>query len=83
MECRKCGACCIAPSINSPITEMPEGKSAGVACVQLTDQYECAVYGCPERPIFCRDWQPLAEICGSSFQEALRNIEELEIVTYN
>ena len=31
MECRSsCGACCIAPSINSPIPGMPHGKPAGV-----------------------------------------------------
>lgn len=30
-ECRPgCGACCIAPSISSPIPGMPEGKAAGV-----------------------------------------------------
>ena len=37
MECRiGCGACCIAPSISSPIPGMPDGKPAGVRCVQLT-----------------------------------------------
>ena len=30
-----CGACCIAPSISSPIPGMPNGKPAGVRCVQL------------------------------------------------
>ncbi|MBF7801077.1 YkgJ family cysteine cluster protein, partial [Klebsiella pneumoniae] len=29
MECRTdCGACCIAPSISSPIPGMPQGKPA-------------------------------------------------------
>ncbi|MEO8036559.1 MAG: YkgJ family cysteine cluster protein, partial [Acidobacteriota bacterium] len=37
MDCRTgCAACCIAPSITSPIPGMPEGKAAGVRCVQLT-----------------------------------------------
>jgi Fe-S-cluster containining protein len=31
MNCRLgCGACCIAPSISSPIPGMPQGKPAGV-----------------------------------------------------
>jgi Fe-S-cluster containining protein len=40
MDCRPgCGACCIAPSISSPIPGMPVvdgiSKPAGVRCVQL------------------------------------------------
>ncbi|NBX68342.1 MAG: YkgJ family cysteine cluster protein, partial [Proteobacteria bacterium] len=36
MECRiGCGACCIAPSISSPLPGMPHGKPAGVRCVNL------------------------------------------------
>ena len=36
-SCRSgCAACCIAPSISSPIPGMPHGKPAGVRCVQLT-----------------------------------------------
>ena len=36
IACRTgCGACCIAPSISSPIPGMPDGKPAGVPCVQL------------------------------------------------
>ena len=37
-----CGACCIAPSISSLIPGMPQGKPAGVHCVQLTDDNRCA-----------------------------------------
>lgn len=33
MQCRDaCGACCIAPSISSPIPGMPEGKPERPAC---------------------------------------------------
>ena len=36
MDCRPgCAACCIAPSISSPIPGMPHGKPAGVRCIQL------------------------------------------------
>jgi Fe-S-cluster containining protein len=49
MECRTgCGACCIAPSISSPIPGMPHGKPAGVRCVQLTNDDRCAIFGKPE-----------------------------------
>ena len=38
MDCRPgCAACCIAPSISSPIPGMPHGKPAGVRCAQLDE----------------------------------------------
>jgi Fe-S-cluster containining protein len=38
MECREhCGACCIAPSISSPIPGMPRGKPGGVRCIHLSE----------------------------------------------
>ena len=50
-ECRVgCGACCIAPSIETPFFGMPEGKPAGVRCVHLDEQNRCAIFGRPERP---------------------------------
>ena len=34
MDCRSdCGACCIAPSISSPIPGMPNGKPANTRCI--------------------------------------------------
>jgi hypothetical protein len=34
IACRPgCAACCIAPSISSPIPGMPHGKPAGVRCI--------------------------------------------------
>ena len=36
LACRSgCGACCIAPSITSPLPGMPQGKPAGVPCINL------------------------------------------------
>lgn len=65
MQCRaSCGACCIAPSINSPIPGMPNGKPAGVRCVQLNDDNLCKIFGKPERPAFCGSLQPSLEMCG-------------------
>ncbi len=65
MNCRpNCGACCIAPSINSAIPGMPNGKAAGVPCIQLLDDFKCALFGKPERPAFCGSLQPSVEMCG-------------------
>lgn len=36
MDCRPgCSACCIAPSISSPVPGMAGGKPAGQRCAQL------------------------------------------------
>ena len=82
MQCRVgCGACCIAPSISSPIPGLPEGKPAGVRCVQLTNDNRCRLYGMPERPQVCVRLRAEAEMCGSSTEEALRLLTNLERAT--
>ncbi|MBP7565663.1 MAG: YkgJ family cysteine cluster protein [Burkholderiaceae bacterium] len=65
MHCREgCGACCIAPSISSTIPGMPQGKPAGVPCIQLDDDRRCRIFGQPDRPAVCSGLQPSAEMCG-------------------
>jgi uncharacterized protein len=82
MECRAgCGACCIAPSINSPIPGMPQGKPAGVRCVQLTANNHCKLYGKPERPAFCVGLRPSEEMCGANAEEAAHWLNLLEVLT--
>lgn len=77
--CRpNCGACCIAPSINSPVPGLPGGKPAGVRCKQLTENYACASFGRSERPAFCANLKPHPEMCGQSRQEALIILTQLE-----
>lgn len=76
-----CGACCIAPSISSPIPGMPNGKPAGVRCVQLGDDLRCAIFGRPERPACCSGLQPQAEMCGTNRDEALLWLTQLEVRT--
>src|ERR1700761_6352815 len=76
-----CGACCIAPSISSPIPGMPAGKPAGVRCVQLSDDLRCAIFGRPERPACCSGLQPQLEMCGSTRGEALAWLTQLEAQT--
>jgi hypothetical protein len=82
MECRAgCGACCIAPSISSPIPGMPDGKLAGVRCVQLDADNRCRLYGKPERPAVCSRLRAGEEMCGASRQEALAYLVRLERIT--
>ena len=82
IDCRSgCGACCIAPSITSPIPGMPQGKPAGVRCVQLDANNRCSIFGQPERPAFCGGLQPSEEMCGTSSVQAIRWLTELERVT--
>lgn len=82
MNCRLgCGACCIAPSITSPIPGMPHGKPPGVRCVQLTPHNTCAIFGKSERPAVCRSLMPSHEMCGTSAGEALQIITLWEHAT--
>lgn len=81
-QCRPgCGACCIAPSISSPIPGMPQGKAAGLRCVQLTPENRCRLFGRPERPIVCRSLRPHPEMCAGNSAEALARLSELERLT--
>jgi Fe-S-cluster containining protein len=76
-----CGACCIAPSISSPIPGMPDGKPAGARCVQLTDDHRCALFGRPERPAVCASFRAMPAMCGTSRDEALAILISLEART--
>ena len=81
MECNGCGACCIAPSITSPIPGMPEGKPAGTRCIQLTDDNKCRLFGRSDRPMFCVSLKPSEEMCGENSAEAMTYLEYLEKAT--
>jgi len=82
MNCRPgCAACCIAPSISSPIPGMPQGKPAGVPCVQLDAQWRCRLFGDPRRPAVCASLRPAPEMCGADRAHALRWLSQLEVAT--
>ena len=72
MDCRKCGACCIALSISSL------NKPAGVRCEHLTEENLCGLWGAPERPEVCSAFQPEPLFCGGSFEEALELMRAME-----
>ena len=82
MQCRdRCGACCIAPSISSPIPGMPLGKPAGVRCIQLDADERCKIFGHPDRPAVCSSLQPDEVMCGDTREQALRWLGYIEVQT--
>lgn len=60
---------------------MPDGKPAGVRCVQLTEDNLCKLFGLPDRPMVCVSLRPSQEMCGESAEEAMLYLSELEIKT--
>ncbi|BAL93399.1 YkgJ family cysteine cluster protein [Rubrivivax gelatinosus] len=82
LPCReRCAACCIAPSISSAIPGMPDGKPAGVRCIQLDEADRCRLFGRPERPAVCGGLEPSEEMCGDSREQALVWLGYLETTT--
>lgn len=82
MECRSgCGACCIAPSISSPLPGMPNGKPANTPCIHLDAMMRCGIFTSPLRPAVCAGLQPQEEMCGSGRNEAMIYLLHLEDAT--
>jgi len=83
MDCRPgCGACCIAPSISSPIPGMPVingvSKPAGVRCIQLDAANRCLIFGQPGRPAVCSSLAPSPAMCGTTDAQAMNYLTRLE-----
>jgi hypothetical protein len=82
MDCRVgCAACCIVPSISSPIPGQPHGKPAGVRCGQLTEDNRCKLFGLPERPPVCVSLRPSLEMCGTADEQAFAYLRWLDQIT--
>jgi len=60
---------------------MPNGKPAGVRCVQLGADLRCAIFGRPERPACCAGLQPSTEMCGQDRDQALVWLARLDAAT--
>lgn len=63
---------------------MPQGKPAGVRCVQLDEALRCRLFGQPQRPAVCRQLRPSLEMCGPTDDggiHALRYLTRLELAT--
>ena len=78
---RGCGACCIAPSISSPIPGMPNGKPSGVRCIQLNESNLCKIFGQPDRPAVCSAFDSEDFICAGGPEKALEILLDLEDAT--
>jgi Fe-S-cluster containining protein len=76
-----CAACCIAPSISSPLPGLPDGKPAGMPCPHLDEALRCRLFGRPERPAVCGSLPPSAEMCGDTREHALHFLQRLEQAT--
>ncbi|WP_298609723.1 YkgJ family cysteine cluster protein [uncultured Thiothrix sp.] len=82
MDCRLgCAACCIAPSISSPTPKHPKGKASGVACLHLSTELRCELFGDAARPQVCSSLMPTSEMCGENQKQALAHLFWLEQVT--
>lgn len=82
MECRiGCGACCIAPSISSPIPLHPQGKAAGIRCLHLDAENKCEIFLLPSRPAVCHGFKATRDVCGHSREEALNILSTWEVLT--
>lgn len=57
---------------------MPNGKPAGVPCVQLDDEGRCRLFGHPQRPAVCGSLQPSESMCGPSREHAMAWLTRLE-----
>lgn len=60
---------------------MPNGKPAGVRCVQLDNKDRCMIFGRPERPAFCASLQPNVEMCHETREQAIAWLTQLEMLT--
>lgn len=60
---------------------MPQGKPAGVPCVQLDDELRCRLFGQPERPAVCGGLRPSADMCGDDRVYAMHWLTRLENLT--
>jgi len=60
---------------------MPNGKPAGVRCIQLNDLNQCRIFGRPERPAVCGGLSPSVEMCGATQEQALHYLARLEQLT--
>jgi uncharacterized protein len=79
IDCREgCGACCIVPSISSPIPGMPLGKPAFTPCIHLSIDFRCGIFDSPDRPKVCAEFQAETLVCGNHREDAIRILGGLE-----
>jgi hypothetical protein len=60
---------------------MPNGKPAGIRCIQLDQENRCKIFGHPERPAVCASLKATEEMCGSTRDHALTYLFDLDRMT--
>jgi uncharacterized protein len=60
---------------------MPNGKPAGVRCIQLDATNRCLIFGKPGRPPVCQSLKPSTEMCGDTATHALLYLARLDRLT--
>ncbi|PXX37899.1 hypothetical protein DFR42_11458 [Undibacterium pigrum] len=60
---------------------MPDGKPAGVPCIQLDDDLACKIFTHPERPAVCAGLQASYDMCGDHKEQAMFYLARLEAAT--
>lgn len=60
---------------------MPEGKPAGIRCIQLDERNLCRLFGQPERPDVCLQFGFDDMVCGDHNTAAMDNLIQLETIT--
>ena len=60
---------------------MPQGKPAGVRCIQLDAADRCRLFGDPRRPAVCASLRPGLEMCGENRVQAMHYLTRLESMT--
>ncbi len=60
---------------------MPQGKPAGVRCVNLDAANLCTIWGTEAYPVVCRNFRPEPLVCGDTNEQAFQLIADLEKAT--
>lgn len=60
---------------------MPQGKPAGVPCVQLDELLRCRLFGHASRPAVCGSLQASVAMCGDNPAQAMSWLARLERLT--
>jgi len=60
---------------------MPNGKPAGVACVNLDESLNCTIWNHADYPSLCRAFQADEEHCGANRHQALITLTRMESET--
>jgi hypothetical protein len=60
---------------------MPAGKEAGQRCIQLDDNNLCLLFGLAERPKVCAAFGAEEWVCGTTNEQAMLILSDLENLT--